>query len=37
MVVRAYLDKKKTESSDLKKEKKKQYVGFWDFGWSWKF
>ena len=28
MVVRAYLDQKKTESSDLKKEKKKQYVGF---------
>ena len=24
-----------TVSSD--KEKKKQYVGFWDFGWSWKF
>ena len=40
MVVRAYLDQKKTESSDLKetensdlkKEKKKQYVGFCDFG-----
>ena len=28
MVVRAYLDQKKTESSDLKKEKKKQYVDF---------
>ena len=35
MVVRAGLDQEKTESSDLKKEKKKQYVGFWDFGWSW--
>ena len=28
MVVRAYLDQKERENSDLKKEKKKQYVGF---------
>ena len=28
MVVRAFLDQEKTARSDLKKEKKKQYVGF---------
>ena len=35
MVVKAGIDQEETESSDLKK--KKQYVGFWDFGLSWKF